>query len=150
HFNRFHYKKGGQGRVFILGRASLGLGALIAFVIAALFPSTAWADADLALVMSGPATLMQGQNATYSITLTNAGPDTATNVVVTDALPAALTFVSLSVPSGPGWITSTPAGPGGTVTMSIGSLASGATATFTVVAGLNPGTPAGTTITNTA
>jgi uncharacterized repeat protein (TIGR01451 family) len=35
-----------------------------------------------------------GQNVTFTITVTNAGPSTATNVIATDLLPAGLTFVS--------------------------------------------------------
>ncbi|MCY2987958.1 MAG: SpaA isopeptide-forming pilin-related protein [Planctomycetota bacterium] len=35
-----------------------------------------------------------GQQATFTLNLTNAGPDAATNVVVTDVLPAGLSFVS--------------------------------------------------------
>lgn len=40
--------------------------------------------------------LSQMDVATFTITVTNAGPDTATNVVVTDALPAGLKLVSAS------------------------------------------------------
>src|SRR5204863_196435 len=35
-----------------------------------------------------------GQTITFTITLKNDGPDTATNVAVTDALPSGLTFIS--------------------------------------------------------
>lgn len=41
-----------------------------------------------------------GQNATFTITLSNAGPATATNVAVTDQIPAGLTFVSATASQG--------------------------------------------------
>src|SRR4029077_12183154 len=37
-----------------------------------------------------------GDTITFTVTLTNAGPDAASNVQVTDLLPAGLTFVSAS------------------------------------------------------
>ena len=40
----------------------------------------------------------RNQNITYTITVSNGGPDQATNVAITDLLPAGLTFVS-STPS---------------------------------------------------
>ena len=66
-----------------------------------------------------------GDNVTYTITVTNNGPDAATNVTVTDSLPGAgATFVSASA----GCSVSL-----GTVTCLIGGLASGASATVTVM-----------------
>ena len=52
-------------------------------------------QADLALTktVSDP-TPNVGDQVTFTVTLTNAGPDTATGVQVTDLLPAGLTFVS--------------------------------------------------------
>ena len=50
--------------------------------------------ADLGLVKTGPAAGVAGQNVVYTLTATNAGPSTATGVVVTDTLPAGATFVS--------------------------------------------------------
>jgi uncharacterized repeat protein (TIGR01451 family) len=40
-----------------------------------------------------------GSNVTFTLTIRNLGPDTATGVVVTDPLPAGLVFVSANVPS---------------------------------------------------
>jgi uncharacterized repeat protein (TIGR01451 family) len=52
--------------------------------------------ADLSLeksvVGSGPFTV--GNNITYTLTVSNAGPSSATNIVITDTLPAGVTFVS--------------------------------------------------------
>lgn len=55
--------------------------------------------ADLSIVKTGaPATPVLGQLLTYTLTVTNAGPDTAEQVTVTDVLPAGLTYNSSSAP----------------------------------------------------
>lgn len=55
--------------------------------------------ADLSIVKtSTPATPVLGQPLTYTLTVTNAGPDTAEQVTVTDVLPASLTYNSASAP----------------------------------------------------
>ncbi|WP_188711475.1 DUF11 domain-containing protein, partial [Alteromonas lipolytica] len=64
-----------------------------------------------------------GDNVSFTLTVNNAGPDAATNVVVTDPLPAGFTFVSTD-----GSYNAT------TGLWTVGSLASGATATLTIVA----------------
>jgi|GEM_PF-1663609 len=80
----------------------------------------------------------EGDNVTYTITVSNNGPIQATNLVVTDNLPAGLTFVSATPSTGtwtaPNW--------------SIGTLNNGSTVTLTLVAKVDAGT-SGTTITNT-
>ncbi len=48
--------------------------------------------ADLSISKSGPATVLQGGVALYTLTATNAGPGTATNVTLADPIPAGLTF----------------------------------------------------------
>jgi uncharacterized repeat protein (TIGR01451 family) len=73
-----------------------------------------------------------GSSIAYTITLTNNGPDAAANVVVTDTLPSELLFQSISVPSG--FNCTTPAiGATGTITCTAATMASGTTATFTLV-----------------
>ncbi len=67
---------------------------------------------------------------TYTILVTNNGPSAASSVVMTDVLPAGLTFTSGS--STVGTVTAT----GQTVTGTIGNLAAGASATVTVVVGV--------------
>jgi uncharacterized repeat protein (TIGR01451 family) len=52
------------------------------------------ATADIAVLKTGPANGGAGSNLTYTITVTNIGPSTATNVIVQDLLPAGFTFVS--------------------------------------------------------
>ncbi len=71
----------------------------------------------------------RGQNATFTITVTNAGPSTATGVALTDRLPTGLTFVSASPSIG--------SFAAGTRVWTVGNLASGASATLTLVARAN-------------
>jgi uncharacterized repeat protein (TIGR01451 family) len=84
--------------------------------------------ADIALTKTAsPSTLARNGNITYTETVTNRGPDRATNVRLVDQLPSGLTLVSVSATQG---------GCSGTtsITCSLGSLAPGATATITIVA----------------
>ncbi len=51
-------------------------------------------QADVAATCTGPASVASGATFNYSVTVTNLGPSTASNVVVTDALPGTATFIS--------------------------------------------------------
>jgi uncharacterized repeat protein (TIGR01451 family) len=95
--------------------------------------------ADLTITKVGPAVAPPDQNVTYTITVTNAGPDTASNVVVTDVLPAGSTFVSATPTQGSCTGTTT-------VTCNLGAMNNGATATITLV--VDP--PLAGTLANTA
>jgi uncharacterized repeat protein (TIGR01451 family) len=86
------------------------------------------ASADLAVTNTGPATSTEGNNLSYTVTVTNNGPSAATSVVLTDTLGSNLRFVSAT--AGQGSFTQS----GGVVTFSVGSVASGASVTFTVTA----------------
>jgi uncharacterized repeat protein (TIGR01451 family) len=77
----------------------------------------------LALSGTGPTQAVSGGSGTYSITVTNNGPLTATNVVMTDTLPAGATFVSAS--SGCTLVSAT-------VRCVLGTLANGAHPTITI------------------
>lgn len=80
---------------------------------------------DLAVTKSdSPDPVTVGSNLTYTVTVTNKGPATATSVTLTDTLPTTAAFVSAS----PGCTNN-----GGTVTCGIGDLGSGAFATITIV-----------------
>ena len=50
--------------------------------------------ADVAIIKTGPTSGIAGSNLTYTVTATNHGPETATNVIVFDQLPAGFSFVS--------------------------------------------------------
>ncbi|MFO0807782.1 MAG: SdrD B-like domain-containing protein [Gemmataceae bacterium] len=67
-----------------------------------------------------------GQTVTFTITVSNAGPNGATNVAVRDLLPVGLTFVSSS-PSQGSYLS-------GTGIWTVGSIASGGSATLQIVA----------------
>jgi uncharacterized repeat protein (TIGR01451 family) len=93
---------------------------------------------DLAVSVSATPNLAQG-TVTYTLTVTNNGPDAATGFSVSDALPAGVTFQSLTAPAG--WTTSTSTGPQGpTVTATMGAgaapLAVGASVQLTLVVNL--------------
>jgi len=94
--------------------------------------------ADISVTKAGPATVFAGTNFNYSITVTNAGPSTASNVVASDVLPTNVVFVS----AGGGGTTN----PVGVAVWAIGTLASGASSNVTVTVTA----PAVGTITNSA
>jgi uncharacterized repeat protein (TIGR01451 family) len=64
----------------------------LAFVRTDLIPVPA--ATDLSVHQSGPVSPLVGSNATYFVTVSNAGPVSATNVVLADLLPEMATFVS--------------------------------------------------------
>lgn len=68
---------------------------------------------------------------TYTIGVSNAGPQSAASVSVTDPLPAGTTFVSCSTSQGT--CSGPPVGTNGTVTATLGTIASAGSATFTIV-----------------
>lgn len=105
--------------------------------------------ADLAVAVQAPPSVTAGGELTYKITVTNAGPGAAQAVRMDDTLPANTSFVSLVAPAG--WAVTTPApGAAGAVSATAQALPGAATATFTLVVRVAPGTPAGTAIADTA
>jgi uncharacterized repeat protein (TIGR01451 family) len=74
---------------------------------------------------SDPTTV--GSNLTYTLTVNNAGPDGASDVSVTDNLPTSVSFVSATPSQG------NCSQAAGTVTCSLGTVASGGTAAVTIV-----------------
>ena len=95
--------------------------------------------ADLSVTKTGPAFAQSGGTITYNITARNNGPANATGVTVNDVLPAGETLVSATPSQGTC---------SGSFTCNLGSIASGGTATVTVVA--NVTATCGDTLTNTA
>ncbi len=84
---------------------------------------------DLAITKTvSPQTAIVGEHVSFTIVATNHGPSAATNVVVSDPLPAGLTFVSATPDHG------SCAAAGSTVTCNLGNLPAGATATITIEA----------------
>jgi len=89
-------------------------------------------NADLGIAKTTATTSApRGGAISYTITVSNAGPEPAASVVMTDNLPASLLFQSIIAPAG--WSCITPAvGATGTVTCNAATLASGAEAVFTL------------------
>jgi uncharacterized repeat protein (TIGR01451 family) len=96
-------------------------------------------NADLSITKTGAAFAQSGGTLTYSIAVNNGGPAGATGVTVNDPLPAGETLVSATPSQGTC---------SGTVTCNLGSIASGGSATITIVVTVTAG--CGSTITNTA
>jgi uncharacterized repeat protein (TIGR01451 family) len=83
-------------------------------------------SADLAITMTAqPNPPVLDSNVTYSITVTNKGPDDAVGATLTDTLPPGLTFVSSSLDCVP---------TGNVVNCSLGTLTTGSSTNVTLVA----------------
>jgi uncharacterized repeat protein (TIGR01451 family) len=85
-------------------------------------------NADLAVQVTGPATANEGDSVTYNITVTNAGPSSASGVILTDTLPSNLSYKSSSSSQGTVSVSN------GVVTFSVGTVAAGGTVTASVTA----------------
>jgi len=90
------------------------------------------AAANLSITLNGPAAGSVGVNTGYTLAAANAGPQTATNVKVTVALPAGATYVSSSLPC---------VAAGGTLVCRLGNIVAG---TFTTLSITLDWTTAGT------
>ena len=107
------------------GRAAAGLAVLAALLALRPAPAAAADSADLALTKEADRQAVRvGENVTFTITLTNNGPDTATAIRFGDSVPDALNFVSLACSAG------TAAG----TFCAVDGLASGGSVTATLVA----------------
>jgi uncharacterized repeat protein (TIGR01451 family) len=97
-------------------------------------------DADLGVIKDVDThTPNANDTITYTVTLTNTGPVTATNIVLTDLLPTGVTFVSYTAPGTYDSISGN---------WSLSTLANGASATLTITATVDD--PFNSTIINTA
>lgn len=86
-------------------------------------------------VTAAPNPVISGQNITYSVSVANLGPSVATDLVMTDVLPAGTTFVSCVSNFVSGTCTGPAVGSNGTVTGSISSVQpNSGPAVFTIVA----------------
>ncbi len=81
--------------------------------------------ADLAITKAAPAAVDAGSPIAYTLTITNAGPDTARNTVVTDVVPAGVDLTSLTLDS-------RCALSGRTVTCALGDLSSAASTSIAI------------------
>ena len=100
-------------------------------------------SADLGLTMTQSANpVPAGSNQTYTLTVTNAGPNDATNTTVSDTLPTNATLVSATGSQGAACTGTT------VVSCNLGTVANAGTATVTVVVTVNAGATG--TVVNTA
>jgi uncharacterized repeat protein (TIGR01451 family) len=123
-------------------------------------PATATPDPEAVadVSMQAPATgktdspdpVIAGNNLTYSLSAINNGPDTATDVSISDPLPANVRFLSVA-PSAGGSCTSPAVGQPGTVTCTwFGPTTMGTTRSMTIVTRVCPNVTCNTVLTNTA
>ena len=98
--------------------------------------------ADLSVTKSDDSdTVVAGlDQITYTVTVHNAGPSDATNVRVTESLPAGVTFVSTNG--------CTPEDPNGVPMCSLGTIAANSSASYSITVDVNSGTQG--SVTNTA
>ena len=112
-----------------------------ASAVAASVTTTVGRQADLAIVKTGPpGAVTAGTSGTWTFTITNNGPSLADRYTVSDPLPAGLSVTSVSDPACTGTTT---------VTCSFGSLAAGASRSFTVTTS-TPASLASGPLSNTA
>ena len=102
--------------------------------------------ADLSIAKSHTGAIVAGQNVTWSLQVTNNGPDSAVGpIVITDTLPGMASYVGIS---GAGW--SAVSAPGVVTLTHAGPLASGASLTVTLTASIPATAAAGGAVSNTA
>jgi uncharacterized repeat protein (TIGR01451 family) len=106
-------------------------------------------SAYLTLTKTAAPTVVAGSNITYTLVMTNNGPAAAAPVGMYDTVPTNTTFVSVGAA---GWSCSAPpVGGTGNIACTLASLASGGSATFTLVVNVpSTGVANGTIISNTA
>jgi uncharacterized repeat protein (TIGR01451 family) len=108
------------------------------------------ASADLSIAKTAaPKPVIAGTNLTYVITVGNAGPSAAANLVVKDTLPAEVSVLTVT-PSVGSCTAGFPGNPLQPLTCTMDSLASGGSATITIVAKVSSAVPNGTVINNNA
>jgi len=94
-------------------------------------------SADLAVIKTGLATVVAGNNVVYTITVTNRGPDPAVNSILNDPTPAGTTFVSSGAPCS-------------AFPCNLGTLASGQSVVISSVTFLVPANYSATSVVNVA
>ncbi len=109
---------------------------------------TVLGTADLTIAKAGTVNPMQDGTDSFTLTVSNNGPDTAHGIVVNDTLPSQFTA---SAASGGGFSCALPAGPGGTVACTLATLAptAGSPVQITITGTLSA-TSAGQTISDAA
>jgi uncharacterized repeat protein (TIGR01451 family) len=112
------------------------------------FTVTVAPSADLSITKAAPSTTPAGSALSYTLTVANAGPFTAHGVIVTDPLPAGTVFQGAARSANVGSLTTPPKGAGGTVSWSVGDLATGQSVKLTLLVKVTA--PSGSSLTNIA
>ncbi len=94
-------------------------------------------------IAANPGAVAVGQDLVYTVEVENDGPDAASDVTLTNVLPAGVSFVSASSNFG-----TAPTVSSGSVITAIGALPTGSTATILIT--VQPTTPPGSTLVDTA
>ncbi len=110
-------------------------------------PTTITPAADLAIVKSGPATVVQGSSLSYTLTVTNLGPSNVSGAQIADTVPAAITGVTWTCASAGAAACVTVSGSGNAISV-LGNINSGAGNSITITVNGTPSTVGA--ITNTA
>jgi len=109
-------------------------------------------SADISITKTGPSQVFANTDVSFTITVTNLGPDAATSANFADTLPSSvpggfpMTFVSFNQDSGPAWNCGVP---GASTSCSITNLPASTTSVFTFT-GHVPASALGTEYTNQA
>ena len=133
-----------RGRLLSLAFIFLG-GVALLLNTAAVARAQEAPTADLTVSKSGDEAVAINGHITYNLSVFNGGPDEATNVVLTDPIPAHTTFVSANVTTGDGTVSFD----GTTLTVTFASIAAFENGGATLVVSVNTDTPRDTTISNT-
>jgi len=138
----------GDWRVIVYDPAGDSVEAVTTFTVV----DTDNPTADLIVGTSArSAQVAAGSQAVFSVQVTNNGPSAASNVTLTDAVPANTTFVSFSQIDGPVFSCTNPnAGDTGTTSCTLGSLNKGDVATFLATYTVSGSASAGSQISNEA
>jgi len=111
----------------------------LAFALVLPGPRALAASADLSVTETTASSVFAGNQLTFTIVVTNHGPNAASSVVVADTLSSIMVFTSITAPAG--WTCSGP-NAGGQLACGAASLATGASATFTLRVRIKPSTAA--------
>jgi uncharacterized repeat protein (TIGR01451 family) len=133
-----------QGRLLLLTFICIGSFALSQGAIGGARAAAAAPEADLGINKSGEESVRRDGTISYNLVVTNGGPDDATNVTISDPLPANTSFVTASASQGEATFAN------GTLTVSFGTIIPFESASATFVVKVDNDVSRGTTISNTA
>jgi len=113
-------------------------------------PVSALADLAVSKTTAPASFAVSGQRLTYAVTVANAGPSLARNVVMTDTLPDGVQMISTSITGAGGGVCTLLAAPPNAVACHLGDLAAGASAVVYLDVRVEAALPDDATIVNSA